>query len=167
MGRSPPPMRGAPPPFARPLPPRPGYPPPPGWQQPGIPYPGPQPPPPPPRPIGSTAPPWAMPPHPGAFQPRRSNTGAIVATVLVALLVVAAGTVGFLALTQKKHSVADSRYDSYPTDTNSPTASDRTTRRTTTTTSRTTTSTTTARTTTPTTTTRSPTTSAKPAGPQP
>src|SRR5439155_235677 len=95
----------APPPMARPLPPRPGHPPP-GWQpppmqQPGIPYAGPQPPPPPPRPTGSTAPPWTL-PHPGMFQPRRSNTGAIVATILVALLVVGAGPVGFLALTSKK-----------------------------------------------------------------
>lgn len=171
MGPYPPPMPVAPPPFARPLPPRPGYPPPPpppGWQQqPGIPYAGPQPPPPPPRPMGSTAPPWAMPPHPGMFRPKRSNTGAIVATVLVALLVAGAGTIGALALTHKKHSVADSRYDNYPSGTHTPTTTERTTtRRTTTTTSRTTTTTST-RTTTPTTTTRSSPTNTTPAGPQP
>jgi predicted metalloprotease len=113
--------------------------------------------------MGSTAPPWAM-PHPGAFQPRRSNTGAIVATVLVALLVVGAGSVGFLAITSKKHHVADSRYD-YPESTYTP--SHTTTTRRTTTTTTTTTRTTTTTTTTGTTTTRSTPTSTTPAGPQP
>src|SRR5207244_96406 len=112
---------------------------------------------------GSTAPPWTL-PHPGMFQPRRSNTGAIVATILVALLVVGAGTVGFLALTSKKHHVADSRYD-YPAATETPSPTER--RTTTTTTRRTTTTTTTTTTTRGTTTTRSTTTSTTPAGPQP
>ena len=103
-----------------------------------------------------------MPHYPGAFQPRRSNTGAIVATVLVALLVVGAGTVGFLAITSKKHHVADSRYD-YPASTDTSTAT-RTTRKTTTTTTTTTRGTTTTSTTTAT---RSSPTSTKPAGPQP
>jgi predicted metalloprotease len=156
----------APPPHARPLPPRPIYPPP-GYQPtaqlptPGIPYSGPVPPPP-PRPTGSTVPPWNL-PHPGAFTPRKSNTGAIVATVLVAVLLVAAGMVGVLTLTDKKKDrVADTNYD-YPASTAEPTT---TTERTTRATTRTTTATTTrATTTTAGTTSRSTTT--RPAGPQP
>lgn len=168
MGPFPPPLPVAPPPQVRPLPPRPGYPP--GWHQqppttplptPGIPYTGPVPPPPPPRPTGSTLPPWNL-PHPGAFTPRKSNTGAVVATVLVAVLLLAAGTVGVLTLTDKKDHVADANYD-YPESTVDPPP---TTTDTTTATTRTTTTTSTTSTTA---TTRSTTksTSSTPAGPQP
>jgi uncharacterized protein len=163
----PPPRPVAPPPQARPLPPRPGYPP--GWQPtaqyptPGIPYSGPVPPPPPPRPTGSTLPPWTV-PHPGAFTPRKSNSGAIVATVLVAVLLVAAGMVGVLTLTdgKKKDHVADTNYD-YPASSDEPPATSSRTR----TTSRTTTTTTATRSTTTTTSRTSRSTSTTQAGPQP
>jgi predicted metalloprotease len=60
--------------------------------------------------MGSTIPPWV---RPDAFARPRSNTGAIVATVLVAVLVVAVALVGVITLTGKKDRVADAGYD-YP-----------------------------------------------------
>lgn len=113
--------------------------------------------------MGSTAPPWTL---PYAGPPRRkSNTGAIVATVLVGVLVVAAGLIGVIAFTGKKDHVADTGYD-YPETSSSSTSSEDTETTTTTrtrTTGRTTRSTTPTRTT-PTRTTR---TSTTPRGPQP
>jgi predicted metalloprotease len=84
--------------MVRPLPPRPGYPPPPGW-----------------RPPPPSVPPWTLPPYPGAAPPRRSNTGAIVATILIGALLVGAGVVGVASATQRRTPVADVGYD-YPED---------------------------------------------------
>jgi uncharacterized protein len=166
-GPFPPPLPVAPPPYARPLPPRPGFPPP-GYTQPlpdpGIPYAGPVPPPPPPRPTGSTVAPWTLPHHPAAFRPRKSNAGAVFATIMVAVLVAGAGLVGVLALTEKKQNVADTGYNDYPAETSSETTTSRTRRQTTRVTA---TTTTTTRSTTTTTTTSRTTTRTTPAGPQP
>ncbi|MFL6142334.1 MAG: neutral zinc metallopeptidase [Labedaea sp.] len=74
------------------------------------------------RPLGPAAPPWTLPAHPGAFAPRRSNAGAIVATVLVLMLVGAAGLIGAVTVSGRKHHVADTRYD-YPDTSNEPTGS--------------------------------------------
>jgi len=61
-----------------------------------------------------TTPPWLQypgPPH--LLAPRRkSNSGAIVATIIVAVLVGVVGLVGLLALNDKGDSVADTGYDS-------------------------------------------------------
>jgi uncharacterized protein len=137
------PWQPLPPPVARPLPPWHGHPPQHGYPPPAV---------------GPTAPPWTLHPYP---VPRRSNTGAIVATIVVVLLVVAATLIGVIAVNGKKDHVADAGYD-YPDSGALPTTSRRpeTTRRTTTT--RTTRSTTT--TTPPARSTR---TSSAPAGPQP
>jgi predicted metalloprotease len=129
--------RPLPPPMPRPLPP-------PGWH---------------PPPMGATTPPWLQRTYP---PPRKSNTGAIVATLVVVALVVAAGLIGVLAVGGKKHHVADTGYD-YPAAEPSTSDYTRTTTRRTTTTTRTTRTTTTT-----TTTTTAPTrTSTAPAGPQP
>lgn len=58
-------------------------------------------------------PPWSLPPYPGAMPPRRSNTGAIVATILICALLVGAGVVGVATATNRKPPVADVGYD-YP-----------------------------------------------------
>jgi predicted metalloprotease len=65
----------------------------------------------PPRP---TTPPWLQyPGHPHMLAPRRkSNSGAIVATIIVAVLVGVVGLVGLLALNDRGDSVADTGYDS-------------------------------------------------------
>jgi uncharacterized protein len=150
-----------PPPQARPLPPRPGgYGPPPG-HPPTQPYPVPPPqyptgqypmgrypqgqyppgpgmyPPPPPRP---TTPPWLQyPGHQHLLQPRRkSNTAALVGTLIVVVLLGAVAMVGVLAMNDKGDSVADTGYGDDPS-TTSTTTTTTTTYETTTTTSETTT----------------------------
>jgi len=70
---------------------------------------------------GPTTPPWVQ-PYPGRARPT-SNTGPIVATVVIAALVVTAGLIGVLALTGKKDSVADTGY-TYPTSSDAPASSD-------------------------------------------
>jgi uncharacterized protein len=87
------------------------YPPPrygPGMPPPGYGYP--------PRP-GPPYPPY--PPYPGhqhLLRPRpKSNAGAIVATVIVAVLVGAVGLVGFLAMDDRGDHVADTGYGDSPT----------------------------------------------------
>jgi predicted metalloprotease len=119
-------------------------------------------------PTGPIMPPWTLPAHPGAFAPRRSNAGAVVATVLVLMLVGAAALIGVVTASGRKNHVADTRYD-YPATSSGP-ASDTETDDTTT--SRADRGTTTTQTTTagraPTTTrTTSRTTSSTPSGPRP
>ncbi len=49
---------------------------------------------------------------PGMLRPRpKSNTGPLVATIVVAVLVVSAGMIGFLALNDRGNHVADTGYD--------------------------------------------------------
>src|SRR6476469_4128709 len=131
------PMGPLPPPRSRPLPPgpMPGY----GGRPPAQPYgvpsgrpPGPQPGPPPMMPPPghfpggypprSTLPPWAQyPGHPHLLQPRRtSNTGALVATIIVVVLLGTVATVGFLAMNRGGSSVADTGYDTDPTSSSDP-----------------------------------------------
>jgi uncharacterized protein len=108
-------------------------------------------------------PPWVQgyPGHPGMLRPRpKSNTGPLVATIIVAVLVVSAGLVGFLALNDRGNHVADTNYDE-PATTSEPSTQDTTT----TTTSDTVTTTTT--TDAPVTTTQDTPTETTPAGPQP
>ena len=143
-----------PPPAARPLPPRPVGPRPPA-HRPG--YPNQQPPPyptqqypqqqypqrppmPPPyaqRPPGYPPPGYQMPPprtapwvegYPGHPQGRpKSNTGAILTTILVGVLVVAVGMVGLIAANDKEDTVADTGYDEPVTTTSETTTTDVTT----------------------------------------
>ncbi|MPZ86294.1 MAG: metallopeptidase [Actinophytocola sp.] len=109
------PYQGAPPggpPTRPPFPPA-GRPPG-GYGPPSGPYRGPQTFPPGYPPPGSTTPPWLQgyPGHPGMLRPRpKSNTGPLVATILVAVLVVGAGLIGFLALNDRGDHVADTGYD--------------------------------------------------------
>lgn len=113
--------------------------------------------------MGSTAPPWTLPSYPGAIPRRKSNTNAILATVVVAVLLVGAGVIGVVAVTSKKAHVADSGYD-YPPTSSSETSTSDTSETTVETTSDTTqTTTTTSRTAT----TTSRTTRTTPSGPQP
>jgi predicted metalloprotease len=82
---------------------------PPGYRPPAYPPPG--------APPGSTAPPWLQgyPGHPGMLRPRpRSNTGPLVATIIVAVLVVLAGLIGLAALSDRGNHVADTGYDEPP-----------------------------------------------------
>ncbi len=67
-----------------------------------------------PRPPGTHAPPWLQyPGHQHLLAPRpKSNSGALVATIVVAVLVGAVGLVGLLALNDKGDAVADTGYDS-------------------------------------------------------
>ncbi len=119
------PHPGTPGPYPPPAPGGPYPPPGPGWPhgQPG-PYPPPGARPPfPPRPPGGypgypppgpTVPPWVQgyPGHPGMLRPRpKSNTGPLVATIVVAVLVVTVGMIGVLALTDRADHVADTGYD--------------------------------------------------------
>src|SRR6266536_2389847 len=122
------PMGPLPPPQARPLPPRPTpvygqtlpYGPPPGMPPgpppgmlpgppPGMPYQGGYPP-------RSTTPPWLQYPGPQyRLAPRKaSNTGALVATLIVVVLIGAVATVGFLSMKGDENSVADTGYSSTP-----------------------------------------------------
>jgi len=127
--------------------------PPPPYQQPGAPYPPPMAGPPgrppgmpqrppgyPPAPPGANLPPWAQ-PYPGhQLRPRpKSNTGPIVAVVLVAVLIAAAGIIGIVALNKKKDNVADVGYDDPSTYTTSYSTTSTTDETTTTTTDETTT----------------------------
>jgi uncharacterized protein len=143
------PMGPLPPPQARPLPPHPmpGYGPPPGQRPYGAPpsgqFPPPQYPfpgqyPPPPRP---TMPPWApqYPGYPHRLAPRKSsNTGALLATIIVVVLLGGVAIVGLVSMSDKGNSVADTGYDTSPSYTYSsdpfPTTSYTTTSETTTTT---------------------------------
>ncbi|HEU5471134.1 MAG TPA: neutral zinc metallopeptidase [Actinophytocola sp.] len=112
----------------------------------------------------STVPPWALPPRPGGYAPRRSNAGAVVAALLVAAFVVSAGLIGLVAMSGKRTPVADTGYD-YPYTSERPRAGAADDTRTTTTratAARRTTTTTRATTTARTTTTRT-----TPAGPRP
>jgi len=86
-------------------PPMPGQPPVPPMPPPGYGY---------PQPPRSTAPPWLQyPGHQQLLAPRpKSNSGALVATIIVAVLVGAVGLVGLLALNDKGDAVADTGYDS-------------------------------------------------------
>jgi hypothetical protein len=53
--------------------------------------------------------------HPHLLRPRRqSNTGALVATIIVAVLIGAVGLVGVLAMSGRGDSVADAGYDNTP-----------------------------------------------------
>lgn len=99
------------PPYGQQPPPQ--YGPPPGFPPPGFPPPGPGFPPGPGHPPQGP-PPWLQyPGHQHLLHPRpKSNTGPLIATVLVAVLVVAVGTVGLLALNGKSDNVADTGYDS-------------------------------------------------------
>jgi uncharacterized protein len=68
----------------------------------------------PPRPMG---PPWARyPGHPHLLAPRpKSNTGALLATIIVAVLVGVVGVIGLVSLNDKGgNSVADTGYDTSP-----------------------------------------------------
>ncbi|MFL6122904.1 neutral zinc metallopeptidase, partial [Actinophytocola sp.] len=110
---------GPPPPGMPPGPPGlpPGPPPgmpqgPPGGMPPGG-FPGGHP----PRPPRSTMPPWApYPGHPHMLAPHRpSNTGALIATLIVVVLLGGVATVGFVAMNNSGDSVADTGYDTVPT----------------------------------------------------
>jgi predicted metalloprotease len=128
---------------------------------PGMPPQGPPPgyryPPGPPRP--PTTPPWLQyPGHQHMLAPRKkSNSGALVATIIVAVLVGAVGLVGILAMNDRGDHVADTGYGGSPTSTYSSDPFPTTTYETTTTTEATTDETTTEDTTT----------EATPEGPQP
>lgn len=135
-----------PPPQARPLPPRPGgYGPPLGqhMQRPptqpyGVPPPGIYP----PRPPAPQPPPWLQyPGHQHLLQPRRkSNTAALVGTLIVVVLLGVVAMVGVISLNDKGNSVADTGYGDDPATTSSTTTTTTTTRyRTSTTTTTTTT----------------------------
>jgi hypothetical protein len=94
--------------------------------------------------------------HQHLLQPRKtSNTGALVATIIVVVLLGSVATVGLLAMNDRGSSVADTGYDTDPTYSNSSDAFP------------TTTSTTTTTTTDETTTTDDTPTETTPAGPQP
>lgn len=81
-----------------------------GPGMPGMPPPGYRPPP--------TTPPWLQyPGHQHLLQPRKkSNSGAIVATILVAVLIVGVAVVGLVAVNDgKRNAVADTSSDQTPT----------------------------------------------------
>jgi uncharacterized protein len=72
-----------------------------------------------PPPGPNTAPPWLQYPGPGyRLAPRKpSNTGALVATLIVVVLIGAVATVGFLSMGGSGNSVADTGYSADTSDT--------------------------------------------------
>ncbi len=70
-------------------------------------------------PLRSTTPPWLQYPGPQyRLAPRKaSNTGALVATLIVVVLIGAVATVGFLSMKGDENSVADTGYSSTPSST--------------------------------------------------
>ncbi|MFC4853905.1 neutral zinc metallopeptidase [Actinophytocola glycyrrhizae] len=117
-----------PPPQARPLPPRPaGYGPPPGQhlqRPPTRPYP--MPPGAPPQYPPPYPPPWSQyPGHQHLLAPRKkSNTAALVGTLIVVVLFAAVALVGVIAMNGKGDSVADTGYGDEETTTTTTTSAD-------------------------------------------
>jgi uncharacterized protein len=130
-GMPPGPPPGMPP--GRPPGPPPGMPPGPGYPPPGG-YPRPQ----------SNVPPWAQyPGYPHRLAPRKkSNTGALVATIIVVVLFGAVAMIGLVSMNDGGSSVADTGYDSDTSETTTYSSQTTTTYETTTTTTETTTETT-------------------------